>query len=72
MRPLDSKPRPWAIWCLLGVLALTCIVAWHYGILGASVILGLGVAAYHVLEVWFLRASTGKQDHMTKNPGRGS
>ena len=26
MRPLDSNPRPWAIWCLLGLLALTCIV----------------------------------------------
>ena len=54
------------------MLALTGIVAWQYGILGAGAVLGLGVAACHVLEVWFLRAPTGKQDHMTKNPGRGS
>ncbi|MBL8748376.1 MAG: hypothetical protein JNK78_04395 [Planctomycetes bacterium] len=71
MRPVDSKPSPWFIWTAIAFIPLVLLAGWIFGETGAIVLSGVGLVAYLIIDSVPIRAPTG-QDHMTKNPGRGS
>ncbi len=65
------KPPAWATVFAFVTVALAGFAAWWFGVAGAGAVLVLAFVAFQLLDVLFLRAPSS-QDHMTKNPGRGS
>ncbi len=71
MRSLDSEPSPWFVWAAIAFIPLILLAGWIFGETGVLVVSGVGFAVYLIIDSVPVRAPTG-QDHMTKNPGRGS
>lgn len=72
MNALDSKPRTWPIWCAAAFIPVMGAAGWFFGEAGVVVSLGVCIVLLTVIEFAHPMRAPTVQDHMTKNPGRGS